>query len=251
MQIIHCSPYRNAEGRPRTDLRREAAKALGPNWTSQLQTEDSIIDLFANHLDDDYFLLANLPLLENGPDADIVLFGPNGVWVMEFIHTDGEYKATLEQWLKYNSQANGFEPQDYNPVTAARDNAGAVYEFLHSKDLPVPWVNPVLILTHPNITVYNESSALATVKSDEIEQFARQDMVELDAVMDETDVQQVFTTLRPFAVSLPAAASEEEDGGKRKRLFGMTTGQWMVVMVLALLNLCVLGGFAAYLFMNQ
>lgn len=249
MQIFHCSPYRTAEGKPRADLKKEAVKALGPNWQEHFQAEDAVIETFANHLDDDYIMLVNLQLLEDGPDADLLLFGPNGVWAMEFLHAEGEYKAQGDEWLHYDETANDYVPVAQNPLTAARDNAGAVYEYLHSKDLPVPWVNPVFILTQPNITAYTDNTAIATIHPGEVEQFVQNDILELEPVMDETDVQQVYTVLRPFT-NAPALASKSSSDGAKK-LWGMTTRQWIVIVLLALLNVCVLGGFAAYVFMNQ
>ncbi len=249
MQIFHCSPYRTAEGKPRADLKKEAARDLGPNWQEQFQTEDAIIDTFANLLDDDYILFVNLQLLEDGPDADLLLFGPNGVWSIEFIHAEGEYKAQGDDWLRYDEAAGDYVAVEHSPIVAARDNAGAVYEYLHSKDLPVPWVNPVFILTQPNITAYTENTAIATVRPGEVDQFIQQDILELEPVMDETDVQQVFNVLRPFTNAPASLASKTSADGTRK-LWGMTTRQWIIILVLALLNVCVLGGFAYYVLMN-
>jgi hypothetical protein len=250
MQIFHCSPYRNAEGKPRADMKKEAAKALGANWLEVFQTEDAIIDTLANYLDDDYILFTNIQLLEDGPDADLLLFGPTGVWAMEFIHVDGEYKAEGDNWLRYSSESNDYEAVADSPIVTARDNAAAVYEYLHSKDLPVPWVNPVFVLTQKNITAYTENTAIATVRPGEVEKFAQQDIMALEPVMDETDIQQVFNALKPFA-NAPASLAQDGGGGGRKKLLGMSTMQWVVILVLALLNICVLGGFAWYVLNNQ
>src|SRR5260221_72749 len=101
MQITHCSPYRDAEGRPRTDARtkKEAPLALGPDWQEKFAAEDGIIDIFGNHLDDDYVLICNAMLLEDGPDADLLLVGPNGVWAFEFVHEAGSFQAEDDKWL--------------------------------------------------------------------------------------------------------------------------------------------------------
>jgi Nuclease-related domain len=248
MQIFHCSPYRNAEGKPRTDVKKEAAKALGANWLEIFQTEDDVIDTLANFLDDDYILFTNIQLLEDGPDADMLLFGPTGVWTMEFIHSDGEYKAEGDTWLRLNTETNDYEPVAGSPIVTARDNAAAVYEYLHSKDLPVPWVNPVFVLTQKNVTAYTENTAIATVRPGEVEQFAQQDIMALDPVMDETDIQQVFQALKPFA-NAPSSLAEDAAGGPKK-LLGMSTAQWVIILALALLNVCVLGGFAWYVLAN-
>ena len=81
MQIIHCSPYRDAEGKPRMDKKKTAAKALGPNWLEMLQAEDGVLETFSNQLDDDFYAICNVLLLEEGPGAGMLLFGPTGVWV--------------------------------------------------------------------------------------------------------------------------------------------------------------------------
>ncbi len=246
MQIIYCSPYRTAEGKPRAELRKAAVKDLGPDWLDKLQAEDSIIEIFNENLDDDYHLIVNVLLLEGGPDADLLLVGPNGVWVAQFVYGGGEFKAEGDQWLVHNPQSKAVEPAESNPVTAAKDNAGAVYEYLHSKELFVPWVNPLILLTDPAITVFSEGSAISIVKTEEVYQFVTQEVRALEAIMDETDVQLVVSTFKPFFGDRAAAADGDETLAGPKRFMGMSTVQWLVIIGLALLNLCVLGGFAWY-----
>ncbi len=245
MQTIYCSPYRDAEGKPRAEMKKGALKALGPDWLNKLKAEDAVIDTLNNQLDDDYYLICNALLLEDGPDADLLLFGPNGVWVFEFVHEKGSFKAAGEQWLTLNEKTADYEPVTPNPVLGARDNATSVYEYLHSKGLPVPWVNPILILTNPETTLYTESAAAASLKSDEVYQFVTQDVRSLEAIMDENDLAAVYEAFRPFLEAAAAApAASPRPKSKAKRPLGMTTGQWIVLIGLALLNFCVLGAFA-------
>lgn len=248
MQITHCSPYRDADGRPRTDARtkKEAPLALGADWLDQLAAEDAIIENFGDHLDDDYVMVCNATLLEDGPDADMLLVGPNGVWAFEFVHEPGSYQAEDDKWLALSKETAEYEPVEPSPIATARDNASAVYDYLHSKDLPVPWVNPILLLTRPEINFYSDGAVANIIKPDEITNFILQEVRDLDAVMDETDVAQIVTALRPFFTQTPD--TQEADPTAPKTLMGMTTGQWIFIMVLAFLNLLVLGGFAWLVF---
>jgi hypothetical protein len=249
MQIIHCSPYRKPEGKPRTDKKKQAAKNLGANWLDQLKAEDAIIEILSNHLDDDYYLICNADLVEDSPDADMLLFGPNGVWVFEFVHTPGSFRAEGEDWLALNDQSAEYEPVSPGPLASARDNANAVYDYLHSKDLPVPWVNPVLILTADEASLHNDGAAVSAIRADEAREFVAREVRDLDAVMNEQDVQRLYDALAPFlgdAVQASATDEEEEEeiGGKRTRLLGMTAREWLVILVLAFMNICLLGVFA-------
>ena len=249
MQIIYCSPYRTSEGKPRAEMRKAATKALGPDWLDKLQAEDSVIEVFNENLDDDYHLIVNVLLLEGGPDADLLLIGPNGVWAAELVHGGGEFKAEGDQWLVHNPQSNEYEPAKSNPVAAVKDNAGAIYEYLHSKELSVPWVNPLIILTDPTLNVFSEGSAISIVKKEDVYQFVTQDVRDLEAIMDETDVQLVVSTFKPFFGSQTALADDGAPLGP-KRFMGMSTVQWLVIIGLALMNICVLGGFAWYVLSN-
>lgn len=248
MQIVHCSPYRDAEGRPRTDARtrRDASDRLGADWQDQLASEDTVIGLFGDHLDDDYVLVCNVALLEDSPDADMLLVGPNGVWAFEFVHSSGSYQAEADKWLVLSSVTSEYEPVEPSPIAVARDNSAAVFDFLHSKDLPVPWVNPIVILTKPDANFYSDGAVANIVKLDEITQFVIQDVRDLEAVMDETDVEAVVSVLRPFFTT-PSAEPAQAAGGGRT-VMGMTTAQWLIILGLALANLLLIGGFFGWFF---
>lgn len=250
MQVLHCAPYRDSDGKPHAASAAQAVEALGPNWTDLLEAEDSVIETFANHLDDDYVLICNAMLLEGGPDADMILVGPNGVWVVEFVHGSGDFKASGENWLAYDSNKKDYSPADPNPLAAARDNASVIYEHLHSQDLPVPWVNPVVILTDPhNINVYSESPTVAIIRREEVYQFVNQDVRDLDPVMDEADVAAITEVLRPFFTAsaiIEAAGAEEKE--VPTRFLGMSSVQWAIILTLAVLDICVLGSFAWLVF---
>jgi hypothetical protein len=248
MQITHCSPYRDADGRPRSDARtkKEAPLALGADWLEKLAAEDAIIENFGDHLDDDYVMVCNAMLLEDGPDADLLLVGPNGVWAFEFVQALGSYQAEDDKWLALSTETSEYEPVEPSPIATARDNASAVYDYLHSKDLPVPWVNPILLLTRQEINFYSDGAVANIIKHDEITNFILQEVRDLDPVMDETDVAQIVTALKPFFTASPSENETNPDAPKT--LMGMSTGQWIVIMALALLNLLVLGGFAWLVF---
>ncbi|MBM4424066.1 MAG: NERD domain-containing protein [Chloroflexi bacterium] len=226
MRVTHCSPFRDAAGSPRSDNRREAAKALGSRWKDYLKAEDAIIENLGDNLDDEYQLICNGNLLEDGPDTDMLLIGPTGMWVVEFVHGKGLFKASGDDWLSYNNNTLEYIAAEPNPILIARANA--IYDYLHSKDLPVPWVNPLLILT---------------LRPADIQQFVVLDIRELDSVMSATDVDMVAETLRPFFTeSAPAPAQAPAP----TTFMGMSTQQWLIILGLALLNICVLGGLAAF-----
>lgn len=255
MQVIHCSPYRDADGHPRRDVSKEAAQAFGPKWKEILKSENAVAGTLGGYLDDRYTLICNAPLLEDGPDADGILVGPNGVWVLEFVHGKGMYKAEGERWFVYDNKKMDYQPVEPNPIVSARDNANGLYDYLHSKDLPIPWVNPVLVLTGPDITLNADDAAVVFFKSGEAQQFAVQDVNSLDPVMDETDTAMIVEVLRPFFGAAPAAEesgeAEEESKETPSTFLGMTTTQWVIIFGLALLNLCVLGIFAAIVIYNS
>lgn len=249
MQVLHCAPYRDGDGKPHWDGKQYALDTLGPNWMERLEAEDAVIETLGNHLDDDYTLICNALLLDSGPDADMILVGPNGVWAVEFLHDSGDFKASGENWLAYDSNKKDYSPASPNPVAAARDNASVIYEHLHAQDLPVPWVNGVVILTDPNINVYSESSAVGIIRREEVFQFVNQDVRDLDPVMDETDVTAIVESLRPyFTASAAIAASSAKAREAPKHFLGLSSVQWVIVLLLALLNICVLGGFAWLVF---
>lgn len=249
MQIIYCSPFRDAEGRPDPRAKKEAQAALGTDWLEKLGTEDKVVDIFGDHLDDDYILVLNAQFLDSDSDADMLLVGPNGVWVFEFIHERGSFQVDDDQWMRLSEISVEYEPVVPNPLMVARDNGAAIYEYLHSKDLPVPWVNPILIVTNPDANFFSNSSAVTVLQLEQVTQFVTQDVRDLEQVMDETDVEQIVAAVKPFFTT-PTRTSSASDRPTSKLLMGMTAGQWIFILFLALLNILVLGGFA-WLLLNQ
>ena len=231
------------------DKKKAAAKALGSNWLEMLQAEDGVLETFSNQLDDDFYAICNVLLLEEGPGAGMLLFGPTGVWVFEFVHQAGSFKAEGDQWSALDEKTTEYQPVEPNPILAARDNATAVYEYLHSKSLPVPWVNPVLLLTNPDVSFTNTGAVATPVRSDEVFQFIVQEVRALETLMDENDLAQVYKVFQPFIGSNTTPGEGVKP--KATHFLGMTAMQWTVILSVIVVNLCLIVSFVWWYVSNR
>lgn len=235
MRFISNSPYRDEHGKL-TAAARQEAKRRGGAWFDAIKSQDGPIRVLESALDDHYILLLNSSL-PNGTESDMILVGPNGIWVMQVVHGAGMYKVEGDVWLAYNHTNLTFEPaEELSPIDEVRNVATTVYDHLHASNLPVPWANSLLIVTSADANVQTTETAVRVLTVGDLNRFVMQDILALEPVMSVADIAEVIDSLQPlFAQSKPAL-------GSSRRFLGMTGPQLAIIAVMALLDVCMLCG---------
>lgn len=240
MRTIHRSPFRDAQGKI---ARGGAQQALGPKWKHVVESEDRAAREIGAVLDDRFVMIRNTQLPEVGV-VDMILVGPTGISTLALHHAAGMYKAESELWLRYDTQRMQFVREPRNPIQQARQAAAQLRDYLRARDLPVPWVNAALVVTNPETRVTLEGPAVTVYGANEIGSFASVDILGQEIVMDDEDVDTVVDVILERGGGGSAQPSAARDvPGRRGEFIGMTRPQLALLAVLALLNLCVLGGF--------
>lgn len=246
MQIVHCSPFRNETGQLLRGARKEAAQSLGPDWKSILDGEDQAAKTLANALDDSYVLIRNLGLPGLDHDADLILVGATGLWAIEVTNLGGLHKAEGAHWLAFNPGAVAFEPVEPNLVERARQSGSAIYTYLHRQNMPVPWVNPLLLCINPKMDVRVEDTPVAVLNRADIPGFIANSAKAFEQILNVDDVKTVSESL----LTLSQTPTAKVRRPKRLPTLGMTRPELMVIGLLALMNVCLLGGFALLIWRN-
>lgn len=239
MQIVNLSPFRDARGKLNSGAQQEA-RQRGAEWLAAMRGQEAVVQALAEPLDDSFALLLNGLLPQSDLELDLVLVGPNGVWVLQTVHAPGMYTIEGDNWMAYDTAQLQFAPVEQNPVRQAREGSMRLYEHLHEKDWPVPWINSLLVVTSRDVNIRAKDSAVAILQLDRIPRYVTQDILALEPVMDSADVREVVSVLTAYlSASQPAA-----EGERASRFLGMTRAQWLIVVLMALMNVCVLCGFA-------
>ncbi len=240
MQIVHCSKFRDREGNLLPEARKEAPKALGQDWKAMMEAQDFVAQGLAQYLDDAYVLLRNVTLTGLTHDADLIIVGPTGLWTLEVAYLKGLFKVDGINWMSYTSKLE-FETVEPNLASHVRENAQALFDFLREKKFSVPWVNPVIMLANSQIDVRTEEAAVAIIRPDGIEQYVAENILPVEPALSPDEAINVAEAI--IALGEPDE-KDEEDTQKVNRFLGMTRPQWVVIAILALIDICVLGGFA-------
>lgn len=240
MQIVHCSKFRDREGNLLPEARKEAPMALGPGWKAMMEAEDFVAQGLAQYLDDAYVLLRNVTPPGLTHDADLIIVGPTGLWAVEVAYLKGLFKVDGVNWMSYTSKLE-FEKVEPNLASQVRENAQAIFDFLREKKFSVPWVNPVIMLANSQIDVRTEEAAVAIIRPDGIEQYIAENILPAEPVFNPDEAINVAEAI--IALGEPDEESQA-DAKKPSRFLGMTRSQLVVIVILALIDICVLGGFA-------
>lgn len=244
MHVFHYSPYRDSNGK----IQSGAAKAaLGSDWKDILKAEDSAVATIDTELDERFTLLRNVDLPLVGP-IGMIIVGPTGVHTIANYHAAGMFKAEGHAWLEYDRTQMQFARSADNPIETARAAASYLRELLHTRGLPVPSVEATVLLTNPRTQLTLEGPAVNTVTPKDVGRFATSTILGREVIMDAEDVQAAVDIIREHAVAPEAPAdestSESDSPPSGLVLFGMNRRQLTLLAVMALLDLCVLGGFA-------
>ncbi len=237
MQIVHCSKFRDREGKLLPEARKEAPKVLGRDWKAMLEAQDFVAQELTQYLDDAYVLLRNVTAPGLTHDADFIIVGPTGLWTIEVAYLKGLFKVDGVNWMSYTNKLE-FQTVEPNLVGHVRENAQAIFDFLRVKKFSVPWVNPVILLANSQIDVRTEEAAVAVIRPDGIEQYVAEYILPVERVFSPDEAVNVAEAI------IAQAEPEEEEVKKANRFWGLTRPQWVVLAIMALIDICVLGGFA-------
>ncbi len=246
MRIINRSPYLDADGEILPGTNKLAAEEFGPDWKKLIEGENRIAAAIDAILDERYVLIreANLPMI--GP-IEMILLGPTGVHILSAHHIGGMYKAEGEEWQRYDSRQMQFSRDTDNPIERARAASSHLREVLHSRSLPVPFVNAAVVMSSADTKLTLEGPVVNIIAFNEIEHFISTDILAGEVIMDAGDVSTVEGVILEHAHE---PENIDLDRGAPSGLFGMKRQQLIVLGVMAILDLCLLGGFAFLVLRN-
>lgn len=241
---------------------------------SGLKAQESIITRLKRGLDNRFTLLRNVPLEGLDVPIPMILAGPAGVYVLHVSGEKGVYQAKEESWLEIGGATRRFQPARRNLIKIAMLLGRTVDSYLTKNEILHPEVQPVLIFAHPGVHVDTIRPAVRIVLMDAVERFIT-DLIRASDTLMPGDVRAIVETLekaearvvapqeKPETIAERQAPSEPREPNWLDNLatteislppaladLRFTRGQWILLGVFAVFEICFLMVFIIYVILT-
>jgi len=257
MRLIHHSRFRNPDGTP-APRKGRARRALGTDWHISLHSENAAIQILADNLDDNYTLLCNITLPPLKHDIDMILIGPKGIWVFEFIYFEGLFKADGYALSIFNTHEQRFKRCKPNAFFQASEDIAAFRKIIEphfkQRELHLPWVIPVVVTLNPKTHIQRTETVSTTVlRSDDLYEYAARTLKKFEDVLATEDIETIVTTIHSVAQSVKRAPEQKKlFRYRQKRFRGYSMAQWTILLSIGAVNLCCFSSLVlAYIYVNS
>ena len=268
MRVIERSEFRDEDGKITFQNRVRGSLRFGLSWYGVMQAQQAVTDRLNKSLSNDYHLLRNILIPGTGVITSLILVGPQGVYAILPSPTGGVFRAKDDEWMTHSG--GHFRPARPNLQQSALSAAALLLNYFHGLGYDLPQVEAVLMFTNPRSHVDTVHPQARIVLADALEHFAA-NMREQPPIMDREDgqllieallhppqpkVEEVPATppprpLPPSAVA-PAAAGpfqlDERDAPpppRPRRRRGLRRREVLLLGAMLLIEVCILGAFAA------
>ena len=149
-------------------------------WASGVIGETTIIEELMN-LDDTYHLINSVIIPPNRGDADHIIIGRNGIFVIESKNYGGKITCNGDEWSrrKKSRKGNVYEMRIGSPSKQVKRNATTLKSLIleHKgeifKNVPRIWVNGILVFTNKNADIHINNPTVNILMVDELCDFIR------------------------------------------------------------------------------
>ncbi len=270
MKVIDRSPKKEAGGV--IDKIRERIREVmefGLSWESDIQAQEIILTQLSKTLNNKYVMLRNIQLEGLEIPIPLVLVGPPGLFVMYTSAAKGVFRAKGESWSEMNGRTRKYEPARPNLAARTLLMSRAVEAYLTRRGQHLLEIQAVLLFTSPGTHVETIRPDLRVVQMDGLEHFISS-LTQTRSFLSPEDVQKIVEALLQSAASpakteednlrqqlVQQVSSEKTLGGIQTGLsknmttlsnkFRLTTGQWIFLGVMAVVEIIVLIFFIIYI----
>ncbi len=266
MKIIDLSPTPQADNsllKTVSGVQKFVGSAL--NIKTEEQAQEAVINSLSKVLNNRFALLRNVPLGDLDAPIPIILIGPPGVVVINCSFLKGIFRAKNDVLLEMNNN-KAFEPVRPNLITRTLLMTKAVEDFLNSRGFKVPEVHGILHFSDPGTHVDSSHPAVRILLMDGVDRFtssllqsrvfhSREEIEAMVAAISTPPAQPVSAeaaSADKSASGLRSALSNKispEEAALTKRLnifsekFPLSTRQWVLLGVMAVMEVFILIGF--------
>lgn len=209
MQVNDRSKYRDEQGVISLEHRIRGTLKYGFDWYAEMEAQEFVTRKVGKVLGDEHTLLRNVPLVGTDVLAPLILFSPQGVRLIQPSQVKGNFRASEDQWMSFNSRTRNFRPDQPNLQFRTQALARGLRRYFEAQGFALPELEAVLIFTNPQTLVDRANPVARIVLADAIEHFASS-LMERQQIMDQEDIQMLVEALLNPRLPEPEPAPEPE-----------------------------------------
>ncbi len=200
-------------------------------------------------LDDDFLLLRDVELPGGQASVDMLLLGPSGIWTLYVESEPGQYKTEHGGFYAWETRAGGYVKISPNPLLILKSNLNQLRGWLSRERLPIECAHSAILFTDKAAVVESDDADVQLVAPDLVEAFPVQIAKEPALLVQAAVERAAFAVARGKLPPAPPIFTAEEEPEPRLRLpVQFSRRQWILLGVLAFLDVAVLGGLGAVVF---
>jgi hypothetical protein len=128
--------------------------------------EKQVVKLLTNKLNDDYYILNDFYLRGGGGDIDHIVFGPNGVFVLETKNWSGSISCKGDEW-----QRTGKRNFSGSPSRQVKRNVAKIRKIIENtqnlRSLGI-WVEGMVVLTNNHASLHLNNPTVPILKLSQV-----------------------------------------------------------------------------------
>jgi hypothetical protein len=167
---------------------------LGRATPQEVQAQQAVIAVLEKALDNRYFLLRDISLVEQEMPIPLILVGPAGIRVIYPLALRGVYRARVDEWEQLDTQRQTYRPVTPNLIIQAQQMAQAVEEHIKAQNIDPPPVEPALVFTDTGVHIEMVRPAVRIVLIDAIDRFIA-GLLQAPVMLSKEEVQQSTDSL--------------------------------------------------------
>ena len=219
----------------------------GNSGVADKKATEVLIPMLNGLLDDRFTLIMNYPIPGEDVEIPMLLVGPSGLHAIYPFSKRGIYRAKDNIWHEMNNRSRSFEPARTNLISLSMGFGIAVEKFLKPLQLIDTAVESVIMFSNPGIHVDFMRSHTRMVLRDGIEQYANSlnHMPEIYAPDRVNSIVSALTKPTIDEMRAKAAPAAQASAGLN---FNFSPKQWVLLVVILLLWVCIFISFGIFLF---
>ena len=247
MKILNLAPFAHRRSASLSLVQRlQGVLQYGLSWFWHYPAQERLAELLQEHLDRYFILVLNAPWPDRRPPLPPILLGPSGIHILYPTLLKGDYRVKGNRLWIYDTGKQRFRPYRPDPIQEILQVREQLTEFFNNLTATVVTIEARLVFLDPATyvdSVDREETAVSPLMVDGLPRYLEQ--LSRQRRYQRTQIQKWLTALvHASRGRMPAAIqSQRRRRAPARRVGGLTRTQWLILGVLAALDLLIVVGF--------
>lgn len=224
MRIVDRSPFRDENGVINLENKVKGVLQNGFKWLGQASAMEKATQLLERSLDRDHVLLRETTLPGTTITIPMILISPQGTRVILPTSLGGNFRARGTEWQVFDGRARQFKNARPNIIEEGLLYSQSLLRFLERQGFPLPEIETVLLFTDPRTHVDSIRPEVRVVLTDAVDHFVN-NMLKNDPIMDQEDILAVRDAILETQ-KLAAQQAQQEAAGLGEEEHELAPAAW-------------------------